>query len=62
MEPCAHTTARFIAVLQHYDLDDGITWRCVGRVRHGLLQAYHNDLGPGAGDVLVHAFEHNTAI
>lgn len=60
-EPAAQTTARFMAVLRRYDLDYGITWQWVGRVRHGILEVYHNDLGPCEGNVLTQRFRRNAA-
>ena len=61
-EPAAQTTARFMAVLRRYDLDYGITWQWVGRVRHGVLEVYENALGPCDGNVLAQTFERNTAV
>ncbi len=60
-EPAAQTTARFIAFLRRHDLEYGITWQWVGRVRHGLLEVYHTALGPCDGNVLAQPFERNTA-
>ena len=60
-EPAAQTTARFMAVLRHYDLDYGITWQWAGRVRRGVLEVFHNDLGPLSGNILTQPFERNTA-
>lgn len=61
-EPASQTTARFLACLKRYDLDYGITWQWAGRVRHGVLEVFHNHLGPCDGNVLAQAFERNTAL
>jgi hypothetical protein len=54
------TLSQFRELLTKNNLDYGITWRWVGRCRHGIIEVYDLEIGPCDGVVLSQGFERNT--
>jgi hypothetical protein len=61
-EPPAVTLSRFQGLLAKNNLDYGITWKWVGRCRHGIIEVYDIEMGPANGVVESEAFERNTQL
>ena len=61
-EPTAVTTARFLALLARHGLDYGITYKWVGRCRHGVIEVYEAALGPFDGAVDSEEFNRETQL
>lgn len=59
-EPPSVTRARFETLLAKNGLDYGITWKWVGRCRHGIIEVYDASLGPADGVMDSAEFKRNT--
>jgi hypothetical protein len=61
-EPPPVTLSRFRELLTKNNLDYGITWKWVGRCRHGIIEVYDLEMGPCDGVIDSEAFERNTQL
>jgi len=59
-EPTAVITARFLSLLKRRGLEYGITYKWVGRCRHGVIEVFESALGPFDGAVACERFSRNT--
>lgn len=59
-EPPSVTRARFETLLARNGLDYGVTWKWVGRCRHGVIEVYDVSLGQSDGVMDSEEYERNT--